>query len=538
MPLLCVALCALLSSPSSSHAASSPSEALYFVRHSVTRELTQDEPLNHAGLYQVALLEEPKAGRSVRIRPLWIRHGIAPASDINTSALDPDNAEDRPALAVLQAGFASKISSSGEAGELQAVDAQASAALKKRDGDRAAQQLLLSQAPGVRPFVLPERLESGQQLPASLRVEPYGPFTAQLKVLELTPEAAVFSLRVDEKSIKGAGRVVVRLRDGMPIELRMQLDHSATRAAPASSHRVHVADMAYDPHLDMAEDLGNYQDYVGQIEQTLAGIPFNGTYDEARLYALNSLPPAELQAHMVGSDVLPGLERNMGFGWVPLGESGRSELALGARLSSRTGDEALLVARTGPVVALDADGERLDDLTLQTVMPQLYLGSHFSANEEQPNFPFRLPLGVPQSQRDRIHTFRMPVMAEVYQWHSVETIAAGAQSAVNAGLEVELGSPTRVTVRHQRGPQRQSVGFWTVVVPLDADGKEIASQQVAVLPIPLKQVTELAEVPLAWESREVPYRTEIAAEKPISQLQLRHYQWVLEPRVWDFRWLP
>lgn len=538
MPMLCVALCALLCDPSTSQAASPPPEALYFVRHSVTRELTQDVPLNHVGLYQVALLEEPKAGRSVRIRPLWIRHADAPASDIDTSALDPDKPQDRPAIAVLRAGFASKIAPSGAAGELQAIDAQASAALKKLGGDRATQQALLAQAPGVRPFVLPEHLESSQQLPAAMRIEPYGAFVAQAQVLELTSEAAVLSLRVDEKHIKGSGRAVVRLRDGMPIELRMQLEHAATRAVPASSHHVHVADMAYDPRLDMAEDLAMYQDYVGQIEQTLAGIPFNGTLDEAGLYSLTPTASGQLQPYMVGSEVLPGLEPNMGFGWVPLAQTGRTGLALGARLSGVNTEEAMLVARTGPVIALDADGERLDDVPLQTVTPQMYLGSHFTASEEQLNFPFRLPLGTSPSVRDRIHTFRMPVMAEVYNWHSVETIAAGAQSAVNAGLEVELGSPTRVTVRHPRGPQRQSVGLWTVVVPLDAEGKEIPSQQVVVLPIPLKQVTELAEVPLAWESREVPYRTEIAAEKPISQLQLRHYQWVLEPRIWDFRRLP
>jgi len=32
-------------------------------------------------------------------------------------------------------------------------------------------------------------------------------------------------------------------------------------------------------------------------------------------------------------------------------------------------------------------------------------------------------------------------------------------------------------------------------------------------------------LPLEWEYRELPYRTEIAAAAPIASVQLRHYRW-------------
>jgi hypothetical protein len=74
-----------------------------------------------------------------------------------------------------------------------------------------------------------------------------------------------------------------------------------------------------------------------------------------------------------------------------------------------------------------------------------------------------------------------------------------------------------------------------VAVPLDADGKEIPARQLSILPITIKDVGALDELPLAWESRNVPYRVEVVAQAPIHQLQLRHYLWTLEPRTWAFR---
>jgi hypothetical protein len=89
-------------------------------------------------------------------------------------------------------------------------------------------------------------------------------------------------------------------------------------------------------------------------------------------------------------------------------------------------------------------------------------------------------------------------------------------------------------VVHARASQQGSVGLWTVAVPLDAQGKEIPARQLSVLPLVIREVSALDELPLAWECRVVPYRVEIATQAPIHQVQLRHYLWTLEPRMWDF----
>ena len=532
-----LALGALVLVMGSGHAAE---RALYYVRHATEEGSATQGSTEYAGFHGVELQQAANGRRRVQVQPLWWREANGPQGDVDAASLDPDNADDARVLALVRGGFASSISGSGSIGALEAQDAEAARALRAHDRDQLTHQLLRGQAPGIRPFVLPRRLAVGERAKTPMRLDPFGALTAEVEVLEVTPAEVVLALQVRGRGIEGAGRVAVDLADGMPIELRMELTQRASRSVPARVHRIHVADMAFEPRLEMAEDLAMYQDYVGQIEETLSRPPFDGTVDEVGLYRLDPVPAGELQPHMVAADALPALERNMGFGWLPDAAGGRARLALGARsrLSTAPGDEALLVARLNAVVPLDASGEPITGLQPQAVMRTLFLPSHYTADEQAVDFPFRLPLGSSQALRDALATLRLMVGAEVYSVHSVETVPVGQPSAVNASVEIDHTSPLRVTVRHARQAQRGPKGLWTVVVPLDAAGEPIPFTELSVLPIRLGQVNALAELPLAWESRNEPFRLEIAAQRPISQLQLRHYQWVLEPRTWDFRLLP
>lgn len=527
-------LCAIL--PGIANAAG-PEPGLYYIRHAVHNADAPDVDIGSVGFHHATLSKEEAGGRRVHIKPLWIRAADGLERDAGSAALDPQVPLDAEIIAVMHAGFLSAIAPSGEPGPLQSADSQAFGRLKRRDGSIAERQLQMSQAAGLRPMPLPSGLRAGQHLRVPMRLEPYGPLVAEAQVLEVSPEDVLLTLKVAGKALRGTGRAAVRLSDGMPIELRMRLESDARASIPASRHDVHLADMRHAPHLEMAQDLAMYQDYVAQIQQTLMSAPFGGSQSDPAMYSLTDIPVGALQPHMVASEALPDLERNMGFAWVPAAGRGAAALAIGARarLSRGPADEAVLVARVGPVQALDATGEVLADIVAQSILPQLYLGDRFTASEHEPGFPFRLPVGLAQPARERIHTLRMPVMAEVYSWHSEETVSVHQPSSVNAGVELELSAPTRLSVVHARSPQRASVGLWTVAVPLDADGKEIPARQLSILPITIKGVETLDELPLAWESRNVPYRVEIAAQAPIHQLQLRHYLWTLEPRMWAFR---
>ncbi len=508
---------------------------LYYVLHSVHNADAPDVDAGSVGFHRATLFTEAQAG-SVHLQPLWIRSADAPERDAGTAALDPRAAMDADIIAVLRSGFLSTLASSGAPGPLRSADADAFARLKKHDPQLAQRQLQMGQAAGLRPMRLPVALHVGQHVRVPMMIEPHGPFMAEVRVLDVSSQTALLALKVAEKGLRGDGRAAVRLADGMPIELRMQLAFDARGRQPASLHEVHVATMRHAPHLEMAQDLSLYQDYVGQIQQALAGAPFDGRQGDPSMYSLSEVPAGALQPHMVASDALPALERNMGFSWVQAAGRGAPGLAIGAlsRLSRGRTDEAVLVAQLGPVLALDAAGDVLADVVVQTVLPRIYLGDRFTAAEHEPGFPFRLPLGLDPSARERIHRLRATVMAEVYQWQSEETIPLHHASSVNAGVELQSISPTRLSVLHARASQQGSVGLWTVAVPLDAQGKEIPSRQLSVLPLVIREVSAQDELPLAWESRDVPYRVEIATQAPIHQVQLRHYLWTLEPRMWDF----
>ena len=538
---LCAMIAALFCTVLAGVAHAAPADAeLYYVLHSIHTADAPDAPdvdAGSVGFHNVTLSNDAGSGRSLHLQPLWIRNIDAPERDTGTAALDPQVPEDAQVIAVLRAGFLSTIAASGEAGPVRSADAKAFARLKKHDRHRAEQQLQVGQAAGVRPLFLPAGLRVGQQLPVRMIIEPHGPFIADAQVLEVSSQDALLALTMTEPTLRGAGRAAIRLSDGMPIELRMQLDLDARGNAPASRHDVHVATMRNAPHLEMAQDLAMYRDYVGQVRQTLTSVPFNGEQGDPSVYTLSEVPVGALQSHMVALDALPELERSMGFAWVPTGGAGAPALAIGARarLSRGAADEAVLMAHAGPVQALDAAGDVLSGVVAETTLSRIYLGDRFSTAEHERGFPFRLPLGLDAPTRERIHTLRMPVAVEVYRWHSEEIVPVNQASSVNAGVDLKLAAPTRLSVVHARASQQGATGLWTVAVPLDAEGKEIPFRQLPMLPILLKEARTQDALPLAWESRDVPYRVEIAAQAPIHRLQLRHYLWTREPRVWEFR---
>lgn len=520
-------------------------EAVYFVRHSVRGPDLLDPSVSQIGYYGVTSRGSKGDTRAVTLRPLWSRESAGAAGLLNITAMDPAQPDEKLLLDALNGGFLATVPAKGEPGALQPVDAAKWAAFKAHDAQAAAYQLTHRQVPGLRPMALPSTVEVGDQLTERLRLEQLGTFEVRLQVLQVTPDDVLLSMAFDDAGVRGDGRKVVRRADGMPIEMRMHLEHDAVGDAPAAIHEVHAADMAYDLQLDMAYDVEMYRSYLDQVRQTLREPPYGALSDEPGHYVLSTIAPGELDAHMVGADMLAGYEKQMVFGRVAVEGQRGPTLALGApgRLSKTVHDDPmqagpLLIARLDAVELLDGKGAVMKDVIANPVLDTLFFTEAYRISDDELQFPFHLPLGTPREVGDRIGTVRMQVRAEVYTWDSVEVIDLGSQSARNPNARITSSAPHRVTMLQDREVLKSDAGVVTTLVALDADGKEIPAAQMTMVPLKDSAPTTRWELPLGWEHRDVPMHTELAASRPIAKLQLRHYRWHLEPRQWDFRKIP
>lgn len=517
--------------------------SVYYVRHAISSDVDAGDEVSVSGYYRATLQPSLRGAPQVLLAPLWVQR--VDAAGASHYLLDLEPGKDDKLLDVLENGFVAQVTQEGESGPLRAVDQKAWSTLAKRAPLDAEALLASYQAPGLRPVVLPPSVTVGDSISGWQRLEPYAGVKATLRVLEVTRTAVLMNMIIDGSGAQGEGRLVVRRSDGMPIELRMEIHRAATRTAPASLHRVHLADTRHDLMLHMADELESYVGYVEQTNHQLQQPPFSSPSPEASAYTHRSAALGALEPYMVGAATLPALEPYMGSLWIPAERGNGRWLAIGARAAAGAHPaarnvqyEPVLMSRLHGVELLDARSAPIAGLEAQTVTPTLFFPEKYSAAQNQLSFPFHLPLGAPRTLLDQVEAVRMSVDAEFYAFETSEILTAGEHSTLNPDATVLRPSTHRATLVQDRQTWKQKNGLYSVLVPLDEDGNEMPSEQLSVAPLKPAQPTRLAEVPLAWENSMIPIRTEIATGRPIARLQVRHYRWSSVPRTWIFPMYP
>ena len=519
--------------------------AVYLVRHTVSSGAIESAPVSLIGYTRAVLRGARHDAGQLQLVPLWAELRDGEGSTRYLLDLDPGSADDAATLGVLAEGFTATITPDGAPAALRAVNQTAWRALEKRDASAARQLLVLHHAPGLRPVALPASVAVGDHVAGWQRIEPFGSIGTTLQVLQVTPSAVLMDLLVEDDQATGEGRLVVQRSDGMPIELRMEVRLKAERGMPAAVHAVHLADMRHDPMLGMADDLANRSAYVEQIEQRLGRPPFSRPTQEPSAYTHRPAEAGALEPYMVAAGALPALEPFMGALWVPAQSGPGQWLALGARAvpaldlpATPMAHETVLMSRLHRVEVLDAQGLPVRGLEPRTVTPTLYFAGRYSVMQNEPGFPFHLPLGAPRELLERIRAVRMTVDAEVYAFDSTETLTPGTRSTRNPEATLQWPAAYRATLLQGRQSWREKTGLYSVVVALDAEGNLLPSEQLIVAPLAAAHPARLAELPLAWENSLIPIRTEIATPRPIAEVQVRHYRWQSVPKRWTFPMYP
>lgn len=517
--------------------------AVYYVRHTISSEASDAGEVSQTGYYRASLQPAADDAAQLLLAPLWVQQ--VDAAGRKSYLLDLQAGQDDAVLDVLIDGLVAPVPPKGAPGPLRALDQKAWTALRKATPGVADALLATYQAPGLRPVALPSSVAVGDSISSWERIEPYGSLQAKLRVIEVTPAAVLMAMTLEGAGARGDGRLVVRRVDGMPIELRMEVAVPANKAQPAANHRVHLADVRHDLMLHMADDVESYTSYVEQIDQQLGRPPFSSPSADASAYSHQAAALGALEGYMAGAEMLPELEPYMGSLWIPAETGSGRWLAIGARIptnahaGARRGQhERTLMSRLHGVELLDAKAVPIAGLESQTVTRTLFFPEKYSAAQNELNFPFHLPLGASRDLLGKVEAVRVSVDAEVYAFETSETLDAGALSTLNPDATLLWPSAHRVTLVQGRTTWKEKTGLFTVVVPLDAEGKEMPSEQVSIAPFKPAKPTRLAELPLAFENSTIPIRTEIATAKPIARLQVRHYRWSSVPRKWTFPMYP
>lgn len=519
--------------------------AVYYVSHTISSEAAEDGEVSNIGYYRADLHASRRGSAQLELAPLWTRQ--VDASGVTRYLLDLQPGTDDEVLDVLTDGFAAPLTKDGEPGPLRAIDQNAWSVLTKASPNEAGALLATYQAPGLRPVPLPASVAVGDRISGWQRIEPYGALKTTLRVIEVTDTAVLMGMTLDGAGAgaHGEGRLVVQRVDGMPIELRMEVNLPGSKGQPATRHRVHLADMRHDLMLQMADEVESYVSYVEQINQQLARPPFSAPSPASSAYTHHPAPLGALEDYMVGAEVLPALAPHMGSLWIPAETGSGRWLAIGARMPAstpagarRSEHEPMLMSRLHTVELLDAQAAPIIGLESRLVTPTLFLSERYSAAQNELSFPFHLPLGASRALLGQVEAVRMSVDAEVYAFDTSETLEAGALATRNPDATLLRPSAHRVTLVQGRQTWKQKTGLYTVVVPLDVDGNLMPSEQISVAPLKPAQPTRLAELPLAWENSTLPIRTEIATPGPIARLQVRHYRWTSIPVQWTFPMYP
>lgn len=524
---------ALVGSPVMAVAAESVYASLQLIQHDDAPQSGVESVMFH----RVKVDAPGKEGRTITVQPLWAEYQVMGHGKHRVTDLDPREPGVQPMLDALAAGFRTTVSAKDEAGVLEHVNPRVWEQAVTEMPDATQWQLSGENVLAMLPRQVPEQWKVGLTHRRTVQSQVHGTVAVMQKVVALTPTVAVLDFTVSGKALKGTGRQAVRRSDGMPVETRTTLHRDAVRGFPATTETSHVADLAYEPFLEpmTAEQ---YRQQVASVTDELARPPYSAPSGHPEDYSASKEVEGQLDAWMVSADALPAFEKSLRFALLPDRDSGRTQLAIGAE--ARLGPaspvssvlEPTLTVRPRSVTLLGRDGKPLPDLEAVRTLSSMQMEGRHKVLETSTSFPFRLPLNTTEQQRQALHRIRMTVDVEVHHWMGTEVIKPGEASKVNPSVRVSMPAPHRITLLNERVQPAAPEGIWTSVVPLDEQGREIPTRHLAVGPFQ-KKVGD-SELPMVWEFSTEPYRNEIAAERPVAALQLRHYGWETLRREWEF----
>lgn len=522
--------------------ASAPPQEIYLVRQSLTVDGLQVMP-ERSSFSAVTVTPGADGSQTVRQRTLWFGPAGA-GSGSGSLALSPDDPQEQQVLAVIGSGFEMTVDAQGVARGVRAVDAPAFAALQARHPELADGMAPREQVAGLRPLRLPEGLAVGQEI---VREEPsaqWGTLTSRLRVRALTDDVAVMDVGLEGMGVRGQGRQAVRRRDGMPVELRLELQTEARGGRPAATLRLNVTHLGDGPDLTQTSDADTYRQIRDDTLQALANPPFSAPSDDPGAYRPVRDKEGELADWMLPASALDKLEEQLLFAARPNANGHRPWLAIGGQFGvppPGTTDDGVMppmvVAHLRSVALLDAQGAALPGVAPVLTLRKLVAADRYRVNENEVMFPFRLPLQATAAQLRPLDAVRMAVDVEVYEWAEAERVAAGAQSQRNPDARIVWTAPQRLSIDQARPPATVREGLWTLAVPLDAQGREVPSASMLApryIDDPGARDPQ-APLPLAREVGAMPLRIDIAAAQPIAAVQLRHYRWKQVPRTWTFQ---
>jgi len=530
--LVCLAGCAV----------SPPQEDVYFVRQSVTVE-GHPSGLNQSGFHAVTLSPGDDGSQTVRKRTLWSKQTVSGRTS-GTLTLDPANADEQQHLALLASGFEVTVDKEGRAQDMRAVDQKAFAAMAERRPELAQAFTPRENIADMRPLRLPDHLSVGHEVVREETTPRLGRLTSRLRVSAVTDEAAVVDVQVEGRGVHGKGRQAIRRRDGMPIEMRLELVTDASDGRPGTTVRFGATNMAHGPDLQSVLDPETYLHHRDSTLQQLASPPFSAPSDDAAVYQLAAEKEGQLAEWMLPEQALEGIETSLLFAAIPDAEGHRPWLAIGGQFGARSSEDVaagilppMVLTQLRSVALLDASGRALPDVAPQLALRRLMWVESHRVRENDPLFPFRLPLQTTAAQLQGLETIRMEVDVEAYEWVGTEGVKAGAHSQRNPAARILWTSAQRLSIDQAIPARAVREGLWTLAVPVDAEGREIPAAQLVAPGFSAQGTASGADAnePLAWELSTLPLRNDIATAQPMAGLQLRHYRWKQVPRQWTFR---
>lgn len=517
-------------------------EEIFFVRHVVTMDGGTRSSVAQSSFNAVLVTKQNDGAQTVRERILWSRQTGTGYSS-GTLSMNPDDADEKQVLALLAGGVSATLDKDGSLRDVQAVDQQAYAALTQRRPEAAA--MFGPQAPStdLRPLTLPDSLSVGQEFTRK-NSSTFGVVTARMRVAALTDEVAMVDVTVEGDGVHGGGQQAIRRRDGMPIEMQVELVRDAKGDVPATTVQISAVNMAHPPEMEIGLDAGMYRLNRDVAREALAKPPFSAPSDDTNVYRRQPDKDGELAPWMMSTAILDQIDGHLLFGVIEERNASRPLIAMGGKMpgasSNGGGSDQLrpvVIAELRKATLLDASGRELPDLAAVLVHHKIMFMDEYRAMEKDTDFPFRLPLQTRAAQLTGLETIRLDVGVETYTWAGSETVNTGEQSKDRVGPRIMWTGPQRVTLEQARMPFGMPKGEWTIAVPLDAQGRQIPSASLetsAYLDEPDPQHPRTLP-PLDWEHRRLPLRQEIATAQPIVALQLRHYHWEQVPREWQLR---
>lgn len=393
-------------------------------------------------------------------------------------------------------------------------------------------------------MALPATLRVGQQLEQRNEPPGQGEITTRQWVRVLTDDVAVLDLEVRGTHVQGEGRQAVRRSDGMPLDMRMQLSHSARDGMPASTRTLRLLKLGEEVDMDIAMDTDIHQSYLQALRQMLASPPYSTPSSDPQDYQRQPIAEGTLEPWMLSQQALQRFEQTLIFAVVDEQGRARPRIALGGEVGPRQPGSGeghwspqLLSGTIKAAVLKDADNQNISTLPTQVSAARLLAAEYWRSNEDEVGFPFRVPLDATAAQLQAIQTVQLHADVDVYQWGGSETVAQGTQSTDNPLLRVVWTSPRRVSVQQPRPAAGVRQAQWTVAVAVDAQGQQIPIASISfghLLHAPGASADSDA-LPLSWENQQAGWRQEIASAQPIVALKLLHYRWQLQPRQWTLR---